>query len=99
MASNTPESTKSSYLNTLPTLTNINQTPSDVRRVTWIQDFGPLTNMPDSDPDHQNMLSWLCAAEQSEYTPQWQSSQASLTVTPDIPSPDCGSIQVNIAAD
>ena len=99
MASNTPKSTKSSSLNTIPTPTNATQTPSDVRCVSQSQVSVPSTTTPNLGPDHQHILNSLCAAEQTENTPKWQSPQASLATTPVIPSPNRAAIQGNVAAE
>ena len=53
-----------------------------------MQEADPLSNTPNCGPNHQHILNSLCAAEQVYNTPQWQSPQASLAVTPVIPSPD-----------
>ncbi len=99
MESNTPKTARKSSLNTIPTHTNATHTPSDVRCVTQSQVSVPSTTTPDSGPDHQHILNSLCAAEQTDNTPKWQSPQASLAITPVIPSPDRATIQDNVAAD
>ena len=99
MESNTPNSSKSSSLTSLLTPTNTTHTPSDVRCVTQTQDSERLISTPESGPDHQHILNSLCAAEQSENTPQCQSPHASLAITPVIPSPDRASVQQTVAKD
>ena len=99
MESNTTRKPKSSSLNTLLTPNNPSLTPSDVRCVTQTQETDPFSNTPDSGPDHQHILNLLCAAEHADNTPQWQSPQAQLVITPVIPSPDRAAIQNKVAAE
>ena len=99
MESNTPKTSKSSYSNILPSPNNPSQTPTDVRCVTQTQDSEWLFETPDSGPDHQHILNALCAAEQADNTPQWESSQVPLAPTPVIPSPDQAVIQQNVTAE
>ena len=99
MESNTPKTSKSASLTPLPTPTNTTHTPSDVRCVTQTQESERLIDAPESAPDHHHILNSLCAAEQSENTPQWQSPQASLAITPIIPSPDRAAIHQTVATD
>ena len=96
MGSNTPRKPKSSLLNTLPTPNNPSLAPSDVKCVTQTQETDPFSNTP---PDHQQILNLLCAAEHADNTPQWQSPQAQLVITPVIPSPNRAAIQNNVAAE
>ena len=99
MDCNTPQTSKSSSLSSLPTQTSTTHTPSDVRCVTQTQDSEPLINTPESGPDHQHILNSLCAAEQSENTPLCQTPNASLAITPVVPSPDLVVVQQTMAKD
>ena len=99
MDCNTPQTSKSSSLSSLPTQTSTTHTPSDVRCVTQTQDSEPLINTPESGPDHQHILNSLCAAEQSENTPLCQTPNPSFAITSVIPSLDRAIVQQTVAKD
>ena len=100
MESNTPKTSKSASLTPLLTPTNTTHTPSDVRCVTQTQESKQLIDAPESAPNNHHILNSLCAAEQSENTPQWQSPHAcSLAITSIIPSPDRAAIHHTVATD